>query len=481
MEVNKIITHQASTIKEALIKIDNSGLGILFIINEKKSLIGIITDGDIRRAIVNNNDLSLPISKIMNVQYVSLPIHSENHEILNHLNDSVKIIPLLDENNVPVDYASLNRLRKISVSSPFLSGNELEYVTDCIKTNWISSQGKYVKKFEEMFSTFHNNYYSLAVSNGTVALHLAMLSLGIKEGDEVIVPDLTFAATINAILYVNATPVIVDICNDTWNIDPKKLKNHLSDKTKAILVVHLYGIPAQMDEIMTFAKENNLYVIEDCAEALGSKFNNQPVGTFGDVSTFSFYGNKMITTGEGGMILFKNQEIYNLSATLRDHGMDKNRRYWHEMVGFNYRLTNIQAAIGVAQFEQIEYFVNCKRKIASNYRNYLNDLEVLTLPVENVDCYNSFWLYTLLVNEKANFNRDELISYLTGKGIETRPIFFSLHQMPPYVNFGEDKNLRNSIVISNQGISLPSSVNLSENEIKYICNEIIMFINNKTK
>jgi perosamine synthetase len=404
-----------------------------------------------------------------------MPVDSDSALILEKLDDKVKVIPLIDNTKRLVDYSSRNKIRRISVASPLLNGNEIAYVTECIKTNWISSQGKFVKQFESMFSNYHENKKSVAVSNGTVALHLALESLGIGKGDEVIVPDLTFAASINAIIYTGATPVLIDVDLLSWNLDISQLEGLISDKTKAIMPVHLYGLPCDMENIMSIAKKYNLFVIEDCAEALGSFYNNKPVGTFGDVATFSFYGNKTITTGEGGMLVFKDPLISERASVLRDHGMSKTKRYWHDFVGYNYRLTNIQAAIGVAQFERLDEFVSAKQTNANFYNQLFSNLNFFEIPLQTSKSINSYWLYTCLVKENATFNRDQLIDFLQQKGVETRPVFYPMHLMPPYAKYMK-KPLVNSIDISERGISFPSSVNLSSLEMEYIKKSVHLFV-----
>ena len=366
-----------------------------------------------------------------------------------------------------MDFADRDHLRSIPILSPSLNGNELNYLNDCITTNWISSKGKYVSKFENIFEVLHPNYYALAVSNGTTALHLALVALGIKEGDEVIIPDSTFAATINAVLYCNATPVICEINNETWCIDENEIKSLITSKTKAIIPVHLYGLPANMKEIMKIANNSNLFVLEDCAEAIGSKIDDKRVGTFGDCSTFSFYGNKTITTGEGGMVLFKNKKHFELGKLLRDHGMSNNKRYWHEIVGFNYRMTNLQAAVGVAQMERFEEIINKKREIFNFYNiNLLNLKGISKMPFNSNNLYNSSWLYTLILD--SSINRDKLIHKLNQLGIELRPSFCSLSEMPPYKNFRKSLNLKNSYLLSKNGVSLPSSIMLNKIQLKFI-------------
>ncbi|MFD2872527.1 aminotransferase class I/II-fold pyridoxal phosphate-dependent enzyme [Mucilaginibacter ximonensis] len=476
MDIKELSIHNQDTIKKALQVLDKTGLGVIFIQDVDGKLVGLLTDGDIRRALIGDAQLNSPVELAMNRNFTSLPVETENKVILDNLTSKVKIIPLTDANGILVDYASINRLRRISVASPVLNGNELLYITDCVKTNWISSQGKYVRAFENSFEKYHGGRKSLAVSNGTVALHLALDALGITKGDEVLVADFTFAASVNAIIYTGATPVLVDIEKDTWNIDVKKIEQYITPNTRAIMPVHIYGHPCNMDAIVEIAKRHNLLIIEDCAEALGSLYAGKPVGTYCDAATYSFFGNKTITTGEGGMVVFKDERVAERAAVLRDHGMEKNRRYWHTEVGYNYRLTNLQAAVGVGQFERLDEFVVAKRVNADTYSKAFADVPYFQLPIERDDSFNSFWMYTLLVNESAPFTRDDLIHHLNLKGIETRPVFFPIHQMPPYVNFGKPEELTVSKWVSAHGLSLPSSVNLTTTELMYICQTINSFV-----
>jgi perosamine synthetase len=273
--------------------------------------------------------------------------------------------------------------------------------------------------------------------------------------------------------------VLVDVDKDTWNISPRLIEQAITPSTKAIMPVHLYGQPCDMKSILEISKKYNLLIVEDCAEALGSKYDERPVGVFGDAATFSFFGNKTITTGEGGMIIFKDHKIAEKAAVLRDHGMSKTKRYWHDFVGYNYRLTNMQAAIGVAQFERLRFFIDAKRDLSKTYNETLNKFNFFQTPIEKEGTYNSYWLYTFLVKDNAPFKREELISYLNTTGIDTRPVFYPLHVMPPYKLYGEKVNLKTSEFISARGVSLPSSVSLSKSEIKFICSKIIEFIQAK--
>lgn len=475
-EIDLLLLNERSSLKQALEMIDKNALGVVFIVDSSRKALGVLSDGDIRRALLKGASLDSDVLSSMNKNFTSLPIETDAEIVLQHITSKIKIIPLLDKDKRVVDYATIKKIKPISISSPVLSGNELAYVTDCLKTNWISSQGKYVRQFESVFSELHSGFSSLAVSNGTVALHLALEALNIGEGDEVIVPDLTFVASINAILYTRATPVLVDIDPVSLNIDTKKLESLITSKTKAIMPVHLYGNPCNMDDIVDLARKNNLLIIEDCAEALGSFYKGKPVGTFGDAATFSFYGNKTITTGEGGMVLFKDQSVADRAAMLRDHGMRKTKRYWHDEVGYNYRLTNVQAAIGVAQMERLSEFVSAKRHIASTYNRCLMSYDYFQIPNEEKDTINSYWLYTILVKESAPFNRDDIMEYLDQQGIETRPVFYPAHQMPPYEKYAIKENLPISKKVSASGFSLPSSVSLTNSDLERVCNALRTFV-----
>lgn len=458
-----------SNIRDALSIIDRNAQGIVFVVDNNRCLVGVTTDGDLRRALLSDATLSTNIREVMNTKFVSRTIDTPDIELMKLLSkDEIRHIPLVDANNILIDYVSTKRLHRIQVLEPNLSGNELEYVSDCIRTNWISSQGTYVKKFESIFSNYCNMEYALAVSNGTVAIHLALVALGIGEGDEVIVPDFTFAATINAVLYTGATPVIVDVDEATWTMSIHELEKAITTKTKAIIPVHIYGHPCHMNEIMEIAKSKGLSVVEDCAEALGSRYNNIPVGSFGDAATFSFFGNKTVTTGEGGMVVIKDEKIAERARMLRDHGMSKKRRYWHEEIGFNYRLTNMQAAIGVAQMERVEMFVQRKREIVKRYNEVFSKIEEFITPPEESWAFSSYWLYTILIKEVSAIRRDELIAKLLLNGIETRPTFYPLHEMPPYKKFALTKTFPVTSHIASCGLSLPSSVTLTDDEIDSI-------------
>jgi perosamine synthetase len=465
-ELKKFIVESNADVKEALILINKNSYGICFVVSDMK-LVGVLTDGDIRRALIKNIKLNDCVDKVMNRNYVAMHIDTPSKEVRKKISNHIRVIPLLNSDGRIVDMSNIKKTHAIPLMEPNLSGKESEYVNDCLDTGWISSKGKYVGKFEQKFEELHPGMHAVAVSNGTVALQLAMLAIGIKKGDEVIVPNTTFAASVNAIIHCGATPVLCEIDPVTWCIDPKEIKKLINPYTKAIMPVHLYGQVSQMDEIIKLSNENSLYVVEDCAEALGSRWKNKNVGTFGDASTFSFFGNKTITTGEGGMALFKSKDISNRAKILRDHGMSTTKRYWHEIIGFNFRLTNIQAAIGVAQLEKLDEIVQKKIHIGEYYSQLLRNHKLIAqVPKKNNTIVNSYWIFSLLLKNKIN--RDQVIKKLLELGIETRPVFYPLHKMLPYKNFKRSSSLENSINIGQQGLSLPSATSLTDVNIKYI-------------
>ena len=474
MTTAAITIQSKETILQTMELLDRKGGGTCFI-QERTKVVGVITDGDIRRGIIAGTLLNDSVTVIMNSDFFSLPINSSLDVIQKSLL-KYTCIPILCSDGNLVDVVTLDRYHQIPLAQPSLDGNELEYVTDCIQTGWISSQGSYVTRFEETFGRYVGNDNTLAVSNGTVALHLALATLGVGPGDEVIVPDLTFAAVINAVLYVGATPVIVDIDERTLTLDPDKIPLALTKKTRAIVAVHLYGHPVAMEELMKIANDNDLLVVEDCAEALGSYYDGKHVGSHGDAAIFSFFGNKTITTGEGGMLQFRQAEMKERAKVLRDHGMSPSRRYWHDEMGFNYRLTNMQAAVGVAQIERVEYFVQQKRWIADRYAHYLGGVNNITLPSDCPKSINSYWLYTVILSSGFAGKRDNILESLKGHGVEARPVFFPMHQMPPYQAFGDGSNYPISTSISSRGISLPSSVNTTEEEIEHVCDRLVLAI-----
>jgi len=349
---------------------------------------------------------------------------------------------------------------KYPVYQPALNGNEKKYVNECMDSTWISGRGKFIDEFESSFADYIGTSHATTVCNGTVALHLALEALGVGEGDEVIVPTLTYVASVNAITYTGAKPIFVDSLDDTWQVDPAEVEKKITDATKAIMCVHLYGHPCDMDELVNISEKHNLFLIEDCAEAIGSKYKGKHVGTFGDVSTFSFYGNKTITTGEGGMVVTNHESLNERLVHLKGQGLAKYREYWHDAIGYNYRMTNICAAIGLAQLEQIDETLIKKREIASWYREALED-SGFELHQEGEDVVHSYWMCTVLL--PRGLDRNDLKTHLVGKGIETRPMFYPVHTMPIYSQKYESHQVAETV--ARRGINLPSYPGLMKSDV----------------
>jgi perosamine synthetase len=353
----------------------------------------------------------------------------------------------------------------IPISQPSIGKKEIEYVTDAVKSGWVSSLGKYINLFEESFASYCGTRYAVATSNGTTALHLTLVSLGITSDDEVIIPDLTFIATANAVKYIGAKVVTVDIEEDTLCISPNSIERSITPKTKAIVAVHLYGHPANMEEINKIAKKHNLFVVEDAAEAHGAEINKRRVGGLSDAGIFSFYGNKIITSGEGGMVTTNNEKLYKKLLYLRDHAMSKEKRYWHAEVGFNYRMTNLQAALGLAQFERIDEILAKKKKIFKWYQKGLQDVKGVKLNHQAPWAKNVYWMVCLELDGYTESRRDEFIQKLKIKNIDSRPYFYPVSDMPMYKNI----NASTTRIVYQRGLNLPSYFDITKEQVEYIC------------
>jgi aminotransferase in exopolysaccharide biosynthesis len=375
-------------------------------------------------------------------------------------------------------------MENIPLSIPFLNGNEWEYIKECLDTNWVSSVGKYVEKFEDDMAKYIGTDYAVATVNGTAALHMALKVLGVETGDKVLVPTLTFIASVNPIRYCNADPVFVDSERETYNMNPEKLEEKIKDlisdgnKPKAAVVVHLYGHPAKMDQIIDVCRKYDIKVIEDATESLGSEYKDKRTGSIGDIGCFSFNGNKLITTGGGGMLVTDNQKWAEKVKYLTTQAKDDPEQFIHHEVGYNYRLTNIQAAMGVAQLEQIDSFINKKGKIAKKYNELLSNVDGVTVTPDKDWAFNNFWLYSILIDEnKFGMNSKELYKKLNDKGIMSRPFFKPIHTMPMYEKYNST-NTDTADELWWEGINLPCSVNLELDKVEYIANKIIEFKNN---
>lgn len=353
---------------------------------------------------------------------------------------------------------------KYPVYQPSLAGNEKKYVQECLDSTWISSKGRFIGEFEKAFAAFIGVPHAAAVCNGTVALHVALLALGVGPGDEVIVPSLTYVASVNAIRYTGAEPVFADVRPDTWQLDPDEVEKRIGPRTRAVMAVHLFGHPCEMDRLAGLAARNNLFLVEDCAEAFGSRYQGVHVGGIGHVSTFSFFGNKTITTGEGGMVVSPDKALIERAIHIKGQGLAPNREYWHDIVGYNYRMTNICAAIGLAQLERAKELIARKRKIAEWYKGYLADVP-LALQGEFGEVVHSYWMVSALVARAEQ--RDPLRAALAAAGIETRPLFFPVHTMPMYARGGEKLPVTEDL--SGRGLTLPSWPGLGRENVAEIC------------
>lgn len=359
---------------------------------------------------------------------------------------------------------------KYPVYQPSLTGNEKKYVDECLDTGWISSKGHFVSDFENAFSQYIGVKHGCGVCNGTVAIHLAASALGLGNSDEIICPTFTYIASANPFEQLGCKVVFCDSLSDSWQMDPADVEGKITPKTKALMVVHLYGHPADMDALCTIAKKHGLFLIEDCAEAIGTRYKGQPVGSFGDIACFSFFGNKTITCGEGGMVCCNNNELAERVRHLKGQGVVSWREYWHDVSAYNYRMTNIQAAIGLAQFEQIDKFITAKRQIAEWYMQELKNTPLIFHKPDG-DVFHTFWMISALARNTKE--RDALRNHLKQSDIETRPTFSCIHQMPVY-----NKSFQYFPVaedLSARGLNLPSYPALNEADIKAICLEIKRF------
>ncbi len=366
--------------------------------------------------------------------------------------------------------------RKIPVAAPALVGREKEYVMDCLDTSWISSNGQYIDRFEQAFASYSGVPHAISCCNGTVAIHLALLAFDLKPGDEVIVPTLTYVASANPIVYCGATPVFVDADPSTWCLDPAQVAAKITARTKGIIAVHLYGHPADMDPILKIAAERNLFVIEDVAEAHGASYKGRMAGSMGDVATFSFFGNKIITTGEGGMVITRNAELARKMRLYKGQGMDPNRRFWFPVVGYNYRMTNIEAAIGLAQLEKIEWHLTRRKEIAAAYTQHFEGCSALSLPPHHAWAENVYWLYSIVLTDACSLPRDEVMARLAKAGIETRPFFYPMHTLPMYANGVKGQNFPVANHLAERGINLPSSAMLSQGDLDYVAGHLLQIV-----
>jgi perosamine synthetase len=448
------VCRRAESLLSVMEKCLDNGLGSCLVVEDNQQLIGRISLDDIRGAIADGTAAAHPtLDHHLRAARSTAEAVSRNDAVADD------VLRAIVDSRGHLTGVSIDRsMQPIQVSRPDLSREEFRALLDAFVSSWISSKGPYVDKFEGTFRDFVGAGHGIAVTNGTVALHLALVALGIGPGDEVIVPDLTFAATINAVLYCGATPVLVDVDPQTWCMTVETMAPACTSRTRAVIPVHLYGRPAEIGPIVEFARPRGIAVVEDCAEAPGARYDGRMVGRFGDVACFSFYANKIVTTGEGGMCLTDDSRLARSIRQLRDHGMTPGRSYWHERVGYNYRLTNLQAAIGHAQLARIDGTLKRNRRIEALYRDTLAGLPEITFaPTMPAEYEPVVWLACARVPADR---RDRILEAARRASIEMRPFFHPLSQLPPYVRFG--RPFVNSAELAKTGLNLPTSRDVDE-------------------
>jgi perosamine synthetase len=361
---------------------------------------------------------------------------------------------------------------RIPVAAPVLTGNEAKYVQECLESTWISSAGRFIGEFESGFAAFTGTRHAVATNNGTTALHLALVALGIGPGDEVIVPTLTYVASANAVRYVGATVVLADADPRTLNLCPEDVLAKITPRTKAVIPVHLYGHPCDMDPIVDACRARGIAVLEDAAESHGARYKGRPTGSLGDLATFSFFGNNIITTGEGGMVVTDDDALERVLRLHRGQGMDPDHRYWFPVVGFNYRMTNIQAAIGVAQLERVDELLEVRQQVARWYTTHLAGSEDLVVqPVQEEWAHHAFWIYNVLLTAQGEKTRDAVMRALDADGIETRPVFYPMHVMPVYTE--DSSRFPVATDLAARGINLPTHGLLTEEDVARVCERLL--------
>ena len=377
----------------------------------------------------------------------------------------------------------MNKLKKIiPVNIPKISIYEKKFVNDCLKTNWISSEGKFVKMFEEKFSKFNNRKYGITVSSGTAALEVAIKSLNLKKNSEVIIPSFSIISTALCVIKAGLKPILVDCQIDTWNVNVNDLLSKINRNTSAIIITHIYGLPVDLNKILIAARKRKIKIIEDAAEVIGQTYLGKKCGSFGDISTFSFYANKHITTGEGGMLLTNKKNIYEKCISLRNLSFSKSyyNRFDHDDIGWNYRMTNLQAALGCGQLKNIKWIVRRKKEVGNRYYNTLKNCNNIILQ-KNITSYskNIYWVFGIVLNKKLSQKRNEVMNALLKKRIITRPFFVPMNKQTIFKKMNLFKKVKMPIseLISAQGFYLPSGLGIKNKEIDYVCKNLIKILN----
>lgn len=471
-KLNYISARQDATVKEVMGKIEKAGSKIAFVVDENKKLVGVVSDGDMRRALLAGENLNIMVEKIMTKNPIMAQEDALATELLEKMLDkSIQEIPLVNKEGVLVNFITLSELKSIPLSSPDITHKEVEIISQVLSTPYLSI-GPRIKEFEKKVADYVGVKYAVAVNSGTSGLHLCIRSLDIKDGDEVITTPFSFIASANCILFERAKPVFVDIDEDNLCIDVNKIEEKITNKTKAILPVHVFGHPCEMDKIMGIAQKYNLTVIEDACEALGSEYNNKKAGSFGNVAVFAFYPNKQITTGEGGIIVTDDEKIAKLCQSMRNQGRDEGDSWLsHPRLGYNYRMTEVSAALGATQMGRIKEILEKRKGVAKIYNRKLADIEGIKIPFIGKGVEMSWFVYVVILDKRfSRKDRDKIIQKLNEKSISARDYFPPIHLEPFYVEkFGYKKgDFPITEKVSESTIALPFYNNLTESEINYI-------------
>jgi len=473
-ELSDYLLDSDSSVRDAMKRLDEGGRKILFV-ESAGEFRGSLTDSDIRRFLLAGGDIDLGALAATNENAKFLREGYSREELNALLLPTLEALPVVSSDRKVVEIITRSSSTIIPVCEPNLSTYERDAILSAFDSGWISSTGPFVAQFEEEFQEFLGFGNTVSTSNGTQALALALIALGIGPGDEVIIPNLTFGATANAVIQVGARPVLADVLPEDWNICPEDARRRISHRTKAVIPVHLYGFPAASQELQRLAQDYGLKIVEDAAEALGTYDSGEHVGRRSDAVCFSFFGNKLITTGEGGMVAFSDRAISERAKRIRAHGFSAKRRYWHEDWGTNVRLTNLQAALGSAQLRRVEVLLSRKVQNAATYNRAFVDLTGHTLEIQKTrpNGSSSYWLYTILLPEGIDVPSCAL--QLEELGIETRPVFPPLHTQPAFSKYASG-HYPVSSAISKRGLSLPSSSTLSDSDVRRVAEAVVSVI-----
>ena len=468
--IDRNVLSESVRLADVMERLNTGVQGMVLLVNEAGALTGVMTDGDVRRALLAHGTTDLPAASCMNRKFTSGRASDSHETNVALLSERCRQVPVLDEAGRPVELLSWAGLWKMALVNPSLSGNEAKYVLDCMTSGWISSAGAYVGRFESALAEQQGSTGAIACSSGTAALHLALLAARIGPGDEVVVPSFTFGATANAVVNVGARPVFIDVDPETWTMTAEGLEAACSPRTKAVIPVHIYGHPCNMTPIMEVARARGLIVIEDCAEAMTALCDGKLAGSFGDIGCHSFFSNKIMTTGEGGALVSSNPELLDRIGLYRDHGMRKTRRYWHEVSGLNYRMTNLQAAIGLAQIERLANFRRHRDALRSAYDDGLGNLPGVTLMPKAAWADPVNWLYTIMLPDEATLLT--VRERLDASGIETRRVFDPLHDQPAFNNARIVGKMAVSRDLYARGISLPTGNTTTFEEVARVTEHV---------